>query len=374
MIEKIEIYWGSDNFFEKETEKLKSYRCLVDVFNYLKKIDIKVEGAPEQAPSPLDVENLIIHTDDYGSANEWVILGFSNNILENPKLAIKNVWMCNPPQQILEDVKRTYSGSRIKEHHMDYPPVTEESLQKIVIEYPNTIIGQPHIVKSILPAIYALQNPNRKRPVTLLFLGDSGIGKTETANFIGKCIENEMVRIQFSMQQTNNAGQYIFGGEHGEDSFARCLIRRKSNLVLLDEFDKVSPVFYNAFYQMFDEGLFVDRNYKVDVSRCIIICTSNYKSEKDAEKNLGTPIYSRFSKVIKFRPISIDDKIRIAQKVYSSLFQSLKVEDQNLISTNAVLQFYETAIQEGKYPNIRMLKNDMEEALYYEILHEKGIL
>ena len=151
------------------------------------------------------------------------------------------------------------------------------------------------MMRRVLPAIYALKNEKRKRPVSILFLGASGIGKTETAKYIGEQLGMSLVRIQFSMQQTNQAYQYIFGAEHGEDSLARELIRRESNVVLLDEFDKVSPAFYNAFYQMFDEGLFVDSNYSVDMSRCIVICTTNYRSEEEAEKYLGTPIYSRFS-------------------------------------------------------------------------------
>mgnify|MGYP000046052259 CR=1 FL=1 len=105
-----------------------------------------------------------------------------------------------------------------------------------------------------------------------------------------------MVRIQFSMQQTNSAYQYIFGADHGEDSLARELIRRSSNVILLDEFDKVSPAFYNAFYQMFDEGTFVDANYSVDVSKCIIICTTNYRTEEEAEKYLARRSIRDFQK------------------------------------------------------------------------------
>ena len=372
MIEKIEIQWGSDQDFEKLLSSIENQTFLVDIFNHIDKAKVKIEGVPQEDP-PMDVTDLVIHTDDYGGMKEWALMGFCNNILENLKLNVKNVWMCNPPQSIYEDIVRTYPKEKIIEHHTTYADVTEESLKKIANEYSENVVGQPHIIKSILPSIYSLSNPNRKRPVTILFLGDSGIGKTETATFIGRCIGNDMVRIQFSMQQTVNSAQYIFGGEHGEDSFARRLIRRSSNLILLDEFDKVSSGFYNAFYQMFDEGLFVDRNYSVDVSKCIIICTSNYQSEDDAEKNLGTPIFSRFSKVVKFKPISTLDRIKIARSTYKTLLDNLPEKDKKLIPEQVVLDFYEAAIEKGAYSNIRMLKNDMEQALYLEILKAKNI-
>ena len=136
--------------------------------------------------------------------------------------------MCNPPIQIYDDIKRSYAGY-ISEYRTVYPEITEDSLKKIAKEYKKVVIGQPRVIQDVLPAIYSLMKNRRHKPATLLFLGTSGIGKTETANFIGDCIGSGMVRIQFSMQQTNNAVQYIFGGGHGEDSLARRLIRRKSN-------------------------------------------------------------------------------------------------------------------------------------------------
>lgn len=155
---------------------------------------------------------------------------------------------------------------------------------------------------------------------------------------------------------------------------ARELIRRSSNVILLDEFDKVSPSFYNAFYQMFDEGTFVDANYSVDVSKCIIICTTNYRTEEEAEKYLGTPIYSRFSKVVIFNPISIDDKLKIARKCYTGLMEQVAAEDKELIKNNSVLSLFERVIKEGAYPNMRMLRNDIEDAINFEILKARGII
>ena len=72
----------------------------------------------------------------------------------------------------------------------------------------------------------------------MLFYGSSGIGKTETANFISACLEEKIFRKQFSMFQNNQFSTYLFGGAHYEKSFAKDLLDRESNVILLDEFDK----------------------------------------------------------------------------------------------------------------------------------------
>lgn len=373
-IQSINIFWGSDKVFEEATHSLDNTISLATVLAHISEKEIKIKDANLPPTPPMIVENLIIFTDDYGGVMEWAILGFSNNVLRHTKVEIHNLWLCNPPDKIHEDIVKNYDKDIIKEHKPKYPIITIGDMKTIANGFNKSVIGQPHVMKQVLSSIYALKSSQRKRPVTLLFLGDSGIGKTETAKYISKCLNSDMVRIQFSMQQTNSAYQYIFGAEHGEDSLARELVRRSSNVILLDEFDKVVPAFYNAFYQMFDEGVFVDTNYSVDVSKCIIICTTNYRTEEEAEKNLGTPIYSRFSKVVIFKPISIEDKLTIASNRYAEVIDNLDDEDKALIESNGVLPFFEKAIREGSYPNMRMLRNDIEDAVNLEILKARGII
>lgn len=373
-MEKILIHFGSDEAFEQVIQDAKPYNYLPDIFENLNKTKVTVEGMSKQEEEPpLDVENLIIKTDDYGAIKEWALLGFSNNVLEDLRINIKNVWMNNPPKKIYDDVKKNYSKI-ITEKQEEHLALEVDRIKKIAENFSGEIIGQNRACRKILPTLYSLTNPKRKKPITLLFLGKSGVGKTEAAKYIASEIDGDMLRIQFSMQQTNEAYKYIFGSEHGEDSLARELIRRKSNVILLDEFDKVHNSMYNAFYQMFDEGKFVDSNYEVDLERCIIICTSNFQNEEDAEKYLGTPIYSRFSKVITFDEISIDNKIIIAQKSYDSLFNNLMEEDRILIQDNKILPFFEEHIKTGAYTNMRMLRNDIEDALNVEILKARRIL
>ena len=377
MIESIHIFWGPDSAFEEATKDLEDIAFLSDVLSFLNRTEMSIRGIQTQdgETEVLSRQNLIISTDDYGGLREWALLGFTKNILENLKVEIKHVWLNNPPQKIYDDIQRNNDKNRIIEKDTKKQPnLLDESLQLMADTYSNSIIGQDAVMKHIITALYSLNHTDRERPITLLFLGDSGVGKTETAKFIGKCMNHQMVRIQFSMQQTTYAYQFIFGAEHGENSLARELVRRESNVVLLDEFDKVSPAFYNAFYQMFDEGWFVDANYRVDVRKSIIICTTNFLCEEDAEKYLGSPIYSRFSKVIKFNSLSVDNRIAIAQRRYSEILSRLNEKDQELISQNPIMQDFTDFIRQGQYTNMRMLKNDVEEAINYHVLKAKGIL
>lgn len=175
------------------------------------------------------------------------------------------------------------------------------------------------------------------------------------------------------------AYQYIFGGEHNQNSMARDLIRRTSNVILLDEFDKVHPQFYNAFYQMFDEGKYVDSSYEVDVSKCVFICTSNFQSRTEAEKQLGKPILSRFSEVVIFEPLSAESKMRIVDNALETYISQLSKADRKIMEekngTKSIRAEFENVIKRGGgYGNIRMLKNDIENAINYKMLEWKGIL
>jgi ATP-dependent Clp protease ATP-binding subunit ClpA len=137
-----------------------------------------------------------------------------------------------------------------------------------------------------------------------MFYGPSGVGKTETAQFVNDLLGGTLLRKQFSMFHNDKFASYLFGGTHSEPSFARDLLDRESGVILIDEFDKANAVFHSAFYQLFDSGVFEDKNYAVQLGPAVIVCTSNYQSETEIREALGDALYSRFDALIRFRPLS----------------------------------------------------------------------
>ena len=303
-MKKIVMFFGSDKAFVERIPK--AYRNLSDIAMQMddenKQMQLVLVGLPgnENAPSKtkkskIKVNNFVIFADEYSSVNEHVIINFLSFI---SKLSITNMYIQNPPIHLQEQIKRAFGDLNIiEEIPQKYNMVTEKTIRSINIEFDKRVIGQQAVKEQILKAIFPIMNNVQCKPIVLLFYGNSGIGKTETAQFLTEQI----------------------GGKYNEKSFAKDLIARDSNVILLDEFDKAYSVFHSAFYQLFDEGIYEDQNYRVDVRHAIIICTSNYKSKDEIKEKLGDPIFNRFDGVIKFEDLSQEAKKMIATKELKEL-------------------------------------------------------
>lgn len=314
------VFYGSNRAFMEVLPK--SYRNLTDIVMELdkesKNMILHIPELNGQKSEPVDkedkklqVENFVINSDEYCGVREHVIINFANFIA---KMDITNMYIQNPPTSISEQLHRIYDTSMLQVIRQKYNCIDESIIRKFYKEYDKRIIGQTKAKMEILQAIYPLINGKQKKPVTILFYGDSGIGKTETAQYLSELLSGKLFRKQFSMYQNNEFATYLFGGNYYEGSFAKDLLDRDSNVILLDEFDKSNPVFHSAFYQLFDEGIYEERNYKVNLDNAIIICTSNYKDEKEIKENLGNAIYNRFDSIIRFDELSDESKEIIAKK------------------------------------------------------------
>jgi len=176
-------------------------------------------------------------------------------------------------------VSRLVQGEREKLLHLD------ETLHK-------RVVGQEEAVQSVTEAIQrsraGIQDPNR--PIgSFLFLGPTGVGKTELAKTLAQALfddENNLVRIdmseymeKFSVSRLIGAPPGYVGYEEG-GQLTEAVRRKPYSVVLFDEVEKAHPDVFNVLLQVLDDGRITDSQGRtVDFKNTILILTSNLGSE-----------------------------------------------------------------------------------------------
>ncbi|OUS00742.1 ATP-dependent chaperone ClpB [Flavobacteriales bacterium 33_180_T64] len=206
-----------------------------------------------------------------------------------------------------------------------------EKLLNLEHELHKRVVGQEEAITAVSDAVRrsraGLQNP--QKPVgTFLFLGTTGVGKTELAKALAEYLfddENAMTRIDMSEYQERHAISRLVGAPPGyvgydEGGQLTEAVRRKPySVVLLDEIEKAHPDTFNILLQVLDEGRLTDNKGRVaDFKNTIIIMTSNMGSQIIQERFEATK--------------DIDSAIEAAKiDVLSLLKQSVRPEFLNRI-------------------------------------------
>ena len=368
-MKKIILYYGPKKGFKrvipKECISLSELVAEHDNKNKIVKHILVDPNRPiEELPiEKTEYENVVAYSDQYAGITESAVQSFLS-VLDS--YLIDNLYLQNPPLQIKTQLQQTYPNIII-EKNFNYKKLSKEMLIKINEGFDETIIGQEQVKVRLMSALYPLlQGGVKLKPLVLMFYGKSGIGKTETAKFISKILGQQLFRKQFSMFHSVEFQSYIFGGNHSQASFARDLLERESNVILLDEFDKSHPVFHSAFYQLFDEGVFEDKNYQVLLYNSIIICTSNYLNEEEIRKNLGDPIFYRFDKFIKFEDLSIESIHKIIDLQMENKCKKLTEEELAIVNKEYIISKLKSV--SNKIQNVRQIGKIIEEYLSMQLV------
>ncbi|MCG2699824.1 ATP-dependent Clp protease ATP-binding subunit [Candidatus Parcubacteria bacterium] len=232
------------------------------------------------------------------------------------------------------------------------------NLEKLIHQ---RIVNQEEAVKEISIAMRRARAgiASKKRPMgNFLFLGPTGVGKTETSKVLADVYfggEQKMVRLDMSeFQAIADIPRLI--GRPGEEGLLTTPVRESPfSLLLIDEIEKAHPNILNLFLQVLDEGHLTDgQGRKVMFTNTIIICTSNAGSkmiwaavdknkpvnkenlfEKLFEEGVFRPEFiNRFDATVIFKPLSKENLLDIAQLMLDSLKKSLKEKDIEFIITD----------------------------------------
>ena len=365
----ITIYFGPKVAFEKvipnNSKKIHGLMELIRQSDKKRNI-IYLNEIKEDKEKKEKIEVLVGKSEEYSMIKEEALNDFVT-ILEEYK--IKDMYFQNPPKLIFEMLKKSYKKKEIKIEYFEYKDIDEKIILEINSKFDTKIIGQNNVKEKLLINLYSNIKKLKTKPLILMFYGPSGVGKTETAKYLSEILGEKLFRKQFSMYQNNSFFDYVFGEKHGISSLARDLLNRESNVILFDEFDKAESTFYSAFYQLFDEGILIDKNYEVKLKNSIIICTSNYRNLLDIKKKLGEAIYSRFDDFIEFKTINYNNMANIAKQMYEKNLIKLNLEEQKIIEESEIFNTIIDNIK--KFYNVRQLEKIIIQLIAKELLKNK---
>ena len=285
-----------------------------------------------------------------------------------------------------------------------------ERLMNMEAELRKSVVGQDEAISAISKAIRrarsGLKDPTR--PVgSFIFLGPSGVGKTETAKALSRFLfgeENALIRIDMSEYMEKNSYSRLIGAPPGyvgyeEGGFLTEAVRRKPySVILLDEIEKAHLDVFNLLLQVLDDGRLTDsKGRTVDFKNTIIIMTSNIGTSElrnktvvgfttmktkddnesdihlDALKRMMRPEFlNRIDNVVVFRRLSKDNIAEIANLQIENLKDVLRAERNiELKIDEEVLEHLAKVSLDDNYgarPLKRIIETVLEDKLSEEII------
>ncbi len=283
-------------------------------------------------------------------------------------------------------------------------------LLKIEERISQRVISQDEALSAVANAIRrsrsGLQDANK--PIgSFIFLGTTGVGKTETARALAEFLfddENAMIRIdmseymeKFSVSRLIGAPPGYVGYEEG-GQLTEAVRHRPYSVVLLDEIEKANSDVFNVLLQVLDDGRLTDsKGRTVNFKNTIIIMTSNLGTEiiqsklldmsagnREAtlaqmrikviellKKSLRPEFLNRIDEVVMFNPLSQDDIQKIAKLQLKNLSNKLKANGLDFeISDDALLRLTELGydMQFGARPLKRVIQKNITDALAIKLL------
>ncbi len=279
-----------------------------------------------------------------------------NSLIEELTAEDAIIYIHNPPRMLEINLKSLFDRGLIDltREKEEYPITLQpESFKDNIKEISNNIYGQNNAINEMSKSLWYLTNVNRKKPYVVLLYGGSSLGKSELAREVAnKFFNGKFVSKHLSMFKNEAYSYYFFGDRPNLRCLGFDLLERESNYIFFDELDKCPDFFYSAFYTLFDNTVFSDKTYEVDISGLMIVLTSNYNSIHEIKESVGLPIFYRIDKFIHFKSFTEKD-------IYDIAMNEIKIQVKECNGLISIEDVYEKVCPEIKTTseNARTIKN-----------------
>ncbi len=273
------------------------------------------------------------------------------------------------PEDIAEVVAK-WTGipvSKMLESEKDKLLKMEEQLHK-------RVVGQNEAIAAVSNAVRRSRAglQNEKRPIgSFLFMGSTGVGKTELAKALAEFLfndENMITRIDMSEYQERHSVSRLVGAPPGyvgydEGGQLTEAVRRKPySVVLLDEIEKAHPDVFNILLQVLDDGRLTDNKGRtVDFKNTILIMTSNLK-EEELKAAMRPEFLNRIDEIITFSALTKQDILEILHIQEADLARKLDESGIRIVFTDAFDEYLSDKGYDPQYgarPIKRLLQREL---------------
>ena len=261
-----------------------------------------------------------------------------------------------------------------------------EKLLHLEEELHKRVIGQDEAITAVSDAVRrsraGLQDP--KRPIaSFIFLGTTGVGKTELAKALAEYLFNDesmMTRIDMSEYQEKFSVTRLIGAPPGyvgydEGGQLTEAVRRKPySVVLFDEIEKAHPDVFNTLLQVLDDGRLTDNKGRVvNLKNTIIIMTSNASREM-LKKTFRPEFLNRIDDIITFKPLTQEQIAEVVELQMKRVKKMLEPQGFELLWTPAAIQYLAKVGYDpefGARPVKRAIQDYVQNDLSKKILAEE---
>lgn len=263
------------------------------------------------------------------------------------------------------------------------------------------MIGQTRAVSVVADALRRARAGvrNQKRPVgTFLFLGPTGVGKTELAKSLAAVYfggEDRIIRLDMNeFVSANDVARLIADGADDPSSLTAQVMKQPFSVILLDEIEKAHSSVLSTFLQMLDEGILRDvRNREVSFRDAIVIATSNagadriqeflhrgYKldqfEDQFVDELINTHIFhpeflNRFDEMIVFTPLDKSELLRVVDLILADVNKNLAEQKITVTVTDDAKEYLVEAgydVRLGARPMRRVIQRTVENTVAKQML------